>query len=200
MLSAQQNLLVNPMTENIRAFLSIDIDDEHLLSKIIQIQEQLDVSSAKMKLVERDNIHFTWRFFGDTPITRIDTIQQELSQLEFEPIPIEIAGVGAFPNTRKPRVIWIGVTHNIEKIRELKAKTDELLNCLGYTIEKKKFIPHATIARIRFIKNREDIAKNLDEISQESVGSMTVDRIRMTKSTLTPSGAIYETLWEILAR
>jgi 2'-5' RNA ligase len=188
------------MTETIRAFLSIDIDDADLLSKIIQIQEKLDITSAKMKLVERENIHFTWRFFGETQISRLESIHQELSQLKFEPIPIEVTGVGAFPNIRKPRVIWVGVTHNVEQLRELKTNTDTLLNNLGYKIEKKKFIPHATIARVRFIKDRKSLAENLESLSEESVGNMTVTNIRMTKSTLTSSGAIYETIWEIPAK
>ncbi len=188
------------MTENIRAFLSVDIDEDDLLSRIIQIQGKLDLSSAKMKLVEQDNIHFTWHFFGDTPLAKIDEIHQEIVQLEFDPIPIEISGVGAFPNIRKPRVIWVGVTHNIEKLRELKAKTDTILKELGYKIEKKRFIPHATIARVRFIRDRDNLAENLESLLEEQVGSMTVTSISMTKSTLTPSGAIYNTLWKIPAK
>ena len=185
------------MTENIRVFLSVDIDDENLLSRIIQIQGKLDYESAKMKLVERDNIHFTWHFFGDTHPSKIDTIHQELSQLEFEPIQIEVSGVGAFPNIRRPRVVWVGVTHNIEKLRELKTNTDTILKKMGYRIEKKKFIPHATIARVRSIRNREQLAENLESLCEEPVGGMTITNIRMTRSTLTPSGAIYDTMWEI---
>ena len=188
---------MNCMTENIRVFLSVDIDDDDLLSKIIQIQGKLSLDSAKMKIVERDNIHFTWHFFGDTPPSKIDAIRHEISQLKFEPIHIEVSGVGAFPNIRRPRVIWVGVTHNIEKLRDLKTKTDTSLKKLGYRIDRKKFIPHATIARVRSIRNREQLAENLESLAEEPVGSMTVTNIRMTRSTLTPSGAIYDTMWEI---
>ncbi len=188
------------MTENIRAFLSVDIDNDDLLSKIILIQGRLDHESAKMKLVERDNIHFTWHFFGDTLPSKIDTIHHELSQLEFDPVQIEVSGVGAFPNIRRPRVIWVGVTRNIEKLRELKTETDTILKKLGYRIERKRFIPHATIARVRSIRNRDMLAENLESLSEELVGSMTVTNIRMTRSTLTPSGTIYDTMWEIPAK
>ncbi|MHA1637951.1 MAG: RNA 2',3'-cyclic phosphodiesterase [Candidatus Thorarchaeota archaeon] len=188
------------MTENIRAFLSVDIVDDKLLSRITQIQGKLDRESAKMKLVERDNIHFTWHFFGDTHPSKIDTIHKELSQLEFAPIPIEVSGVGAFPNLRRPRIIWIGVTRNIEKLRELKTETNIILKKLGYKIESKRFIPHATIARVRSIRNREQLAENLESLFEVQVGNMTVTNIRMTRSTLTPSGAIYDTIWEIPAK
>ena len=60
------------MSSEVRAFLSIDIDDDALLSRIAYIQQKLDLKAAKMKLVERDNIHFTLRFFGDTPISKLE--------------------------------------------------------------------------------------------------------------------------------
>jgi len=185
------------MGETIRVFLSLDIEDTNLLTRITHIQEQLDRQAAKMKLVEQENIHFTWRFFGDTPISKIEDIHQELLKLKFDPIPIQISGVGAFPNVRKPRVIWVGVTQNVDKVCELKKMTDELLANLKYSIEKKKFIPHATIARIRAIRDRHQLFENLESLADESVGTMTVSNIRMTRSTLTQSGPIYETLWEI---
>ena len=62
------------MNSDVRAFLSIDIDDAALLSRIAHIQQKLDLKAAKMKIVERDNIHFTLRFFGDTPVSKLELI------------------------------------------------------------------------------------------------------------------------------
>lgn len=183
----------------IRAFLSVDIDDEKLLSRIIHIQSKLNQSVAKMKLVERENIHFTWRFFGDTSVSEIDVIHSALETLSFAPFEIRISGVGAFPNSKRPRIIWIGVTDNRDELCRLKSETDKALKELGYLIEKKKFVPHATIARVRFVRNRQELFENLEILDDEDVGSMIVSGIRMKKSTLTPKGPIYETLWEIKA-
>ncbi len=187
------------MTETVRAFLSIDIESPDLLSRISYIQQKLDQTAAKMKIVERDNIHFTWRFFGDTAITKLDKMRTELECLEFSPFSIEIKGVSAFPNIRRPRVIWIGVTHNADLLSNLKRQTDDILGNLGYPRDK-KFTPHATIARVIAVRDRDAVIRNLESLDSESVGTMTVDAIRMTKSTLTPSGAIYETLWEIIGK
>lgn len=184
------------MDDLLRVFLSVDIDDETLLDKIVSSQGKLDRDAAKMKLVERENIHFTWRFFGDTPMPKIDEIHSALAGLESASFAIKVEGVGAFPNLRRPRVIWIGVTENAEKMVDLKTKTDNRLVALGYHPEK-KFTPHATIARIRFVKAAGNLTRNLEGLAHESIGSMQVTGIRMTKSTLTQSGPIYETLWEI---
>ena len=185
------------MSELVRAFLSVDIESQELLSQISKTQSKLDTSSAKMKLVEIDNIHFTLRFLGDTSISIIDEIRSSLSQIKFEPFNIEIQGVGAFPNNRKPRVVWIGVTQNADNIVKLKREIDSRLKTLGYQPEGKKFTPHATIARVRYVKDTETFARNLGELDDIQIGTMIVSKFNMKKSTLTPSGPIYETLWRV---
>jgi 2'-5' RNA ligase len=183
--------------ELIRAFLSLDIEDQDLLSQISETQNRLDTSSAKMKLVEIENVHFTLRFLGDTSISAIDEIESSLSQIKFEPFNIEIVGVGAFPNSKRPRVVWIGVTQNADSVIKLKKEIDSRLKTFGHQPEGKKFTPHATIARVRYIKDRERLARNLEELGDAHIGTMTVSKFNMKKSTLTPSGPIYETLWHV---
>jgi len=185
------------VSEQARVFMSIDIENQTLLPHISETQSKLDTNLAKMKLVEIENIHFTLRFLGDTSLTRIYEIESCLSQIQVSPFEIEVHGVGAFPNSRKPRVIWIGVNHNAERIRDLKIEIDSRLKEFGYKPEKKRFTPHATIARVRYIKDAEKLAKNIDELVDSPIGSMTVSRFNMKKSTLTPSGPIYETLWHV---
>ena len=189
--------VVLKVSELVRVFLSIDIENRTLLPQISETQNKLDTSLAKMKLVEIENVHFTLRFLGDTTLTKIDEIQSCLSQIQVEPFEIEVHGVGAFPNSRRPRVIWIGVNKNADRIRDLKIEIDSRLKELGYKPEKKRFTPHATIARIRYIKDAENLVKNIDELINSSIGPMTVSKFNMKKSTLTPSGPIYETLWSI---
>ena len=47
------------------------------------------------------------------------------------------------------------------------------------------------------MKDKDGIFRNLEALETEEVGLMTVNNIRLKKSTLTQSGPIYETLWEI---
>jgi len=189
--------VVVQVSEIVRAFLSIDIENQALFPYISETQSKLDTNLAKMKIVEIENIHFTLRFFGDTSLTKIDEIESCLNQIEIEPFEIEVHGVGAFPNNRRPRVIWIGVTQNADRICNLKAEIDSHLEELGYQSERKKFTPHATIARVRYIKDAEKLISNLDSLVNESIGAMTISKFNLKKSTLTPSGPIYETLWDI---
>ncbi len=185
------------MNNLVRAFLCIDIDDDMLLSRVSQIQQKLDQQAAKMKIVEINNIHFTLRFFGDTSIEKINQIREHLEKIEIEPFEIIIGGVGAFPNKKRPRVVWIGVTHHGEQVRDLKQDIDSLLQSIGYQPERRKYTPHATIARIRQVNDTGRIASNLEGLVDEPIGTMTVSGFKMMKSTLTPSGPIYDILWNI---
>ena len=181
----------------IRAFLSIDIDDKHLISRITEIQSKLDTRASKLKFVEPENLHFTWRFFGDTHEKRVDEIREALQDIKFRPFSITAGGVGAFPSKKRPNVIWVGVLENDADMQELKTLTDSLLEEIGYEREGKRFTPHATIARVRQVYDKEKAVKNLELLSGEVVGEMVVSSIRMTRSTLAPTGPIYDTMWEI---
>ncbi|MHA2424169.1 MAG: RNA 2',3'-cyclic phosphodiesterase [Candidatus Thorarchaeota archaeon] len=181
----------------VRAFLSIDIEDQSLLVKIQNIQQELDQTAAKMKIVKNENIHFTLRFFGDTPLTKLNQIRTLLEKVKITPFDIEIARVGSFPNRRRPRIIWIGVVTNASKVLNLKNEIDSLLVELDYQPEKRKYTPHATIARVRHVKDSKRIVDNLEALADEVIGTMTVKKVNMMKSTLTPSGPIYEVLWQI---
>jgi 2'-5' RNA ligase len=185
------------MTDAVRAFLAITIDDDDIISRISHIQQRLDKQYAKMKLVEPENIHFTMRFLGDTPISKIDTIREHLQKLSFESFSIDIGHVGAFPNTKRPRVVWIGVETNGDLVTAIKKEVDALMNPLGYKPETRKFTPHATIARVRHVRDLQGIEGNLHDLAHEQAGSMTVSSIKMMKSQLTPSGPIYTELWAI---
>jgi len=184
------------MPERVRAFISIDIEDQGLLTRISHIQSQIDWRAAKIKLVEIQNIHITLRFLGDTSLSRIEEIRSRLCDIALSPFAVRIEGVGAFPSVRRPNVIWVGVAENRDRINQIKSAIDQRLAELGYSLDR-RFHPHATIARVRAVHDRERVVSNLESLRNESVGTMVVTCFRMKKSTLTPSGPIYDTLWSI---
>jgi 2'-5' RNA ligase len=188
---------VSNVSTDVRAFLSIEIEDQTLLSRIKDIQQKLDQTAAKMKIVKSENIHYTVRFFGDTPLTKLNQIKMCLDKIDFNQFEIEVGGIGAFPNRRRPRIIWVGVTNNASKVVQIKSEIDSLLVDIGYQPEKRKYTPHATIARVRYVKDSRRITDNLEHLTDEVIGKMIVANITMMKSTLTPSGPIYESLWKI---
>ncbi|MGQ4910587.1 MAG: RNA 2',3'-cyclic phosphodiesterase [Candidatus Thorarchaeota archaeon] len=184
------------MKNGVRAFICVKIDDDNILDAVMSIQQKLDRHAAKVKFVKRDNLHFTLRFLGDTQMPMLDRIRVTLSEFRFDCFRVSIGGVGVFPNTRRPRIVWVGVKSNGERITQLKREIDKMLTVVGYAPEK-RFTPHATIARVRRVMDPPAMESNINQLVGEVLGNMDVVSFKMMKSTLTPSGPIYSQLWEV---
>ena len=188
------------MSEVVRTFIAVDIEDPLLLSRIERLKEALVATGVPMKPVETQNLHITLRFIGEVPYGVVnDIIDLVLKRLSFKPFTIMLKGLGAFPSPLRPRVVWIGVEEGAERLRELREFIESGLRRLGLRPEKEEFIPHLTLARIKGARNLHALIKFIQDHEGYEVGSMTVEAVRLKKSTLTPKGPIYETLWEVKA-
>ncbi len=98
--------------------------------------------------VPADNLHLTLKFLGDCPDSRVAHLEESLARaaLASGPARLAIAGVGAFPNLRRPRVIWIGVEPD-PKLELLQHEVETACAALGYQIEGRPFRPHITLGR-----------------------------------------------------
>jgi 2'-5' RNA ligase len=111
---------------------------------------------------------------------------------DFEPFSIRISGCGAFPNTNRIKVICVGIDDD-KIIRELHNRLDKEFIRLGFDKDK-KFSTHLTIGRMKSAKNKDKVKSTLEGFGDIEIGEMEVNRISLKKSTLTPSGPIYEDL------
>ena len=175
----------------IRAFLAIDVDDD-LKPKINKVIKQFKQIDANIKYVDLVNIHLTLKFFGDIDIDGIDLLSQKISDVvsEFDSFKIKIKGCGAFPNNNHIKVIWVGLEEDFI-LKELHDKLDAEFKKLGFDGDK-KFSSHLTIGRMKSAKNKNKIKSLIEEFSDVEIGEMEVDKIVLKKSTLKPSGPIYE--------
>ena len=107
-----------------RVFIAIDID-EKTRAAIADVQQQLnakvDIKKGDVKWVEPKNIHLTLKFLGDVEISRIDAISEALKNVAggFSHFIISLAGIGAFPNSRKPKVIWVGLESGADELTQM---------------------------------------------------------------------------------
>ncbi|MFH1328793.1 MAG: RNA 2',3'-cyclic phosphodiesterase [Candidatus Bathyarchaeota archaeon] len=187
------------MSERIRSFIAIDIDDELLLNRLVELQQTLVNTGANLKLVEKENLHFTLRFLGENPATAINNICDEMKKVSFKPLNLHMKGVGVFPNINRINVVWTGIVEGKEEIRALFNQIESRLSALGFPHDPKGFSPHLTIARVKTGKNKDKLAKSVTELSDHEVGNMTVNYVRLKRSILTPKGPNYSTIYKISA-
>ena len=179
----------------IRAFLAIDLDDDlkPKINKIIREFKQID---ANIKYVDLQNLHFTLKFFGDIDTEGIDLISEKIENVikDFDSFTIKIKGCGAFPNKNRIKVIWVGLDED-EILKDLHDKLDKEFNSIGFDLDR-KFSSHLTIGRMKSAKGKNKVKNTIETYNNIDIGTMEVNLITLKKSTLTPSGPIYEDLLE----
>jgi RNA 2',3'-cyclic 3'-phosphodiesterase len=184
----------------VRSFVSIDLDDKQILSKVDSIDSSLSGLGADVKFVERENIHLTLKFLGNISTSKVAQVKNALTQVKFRPFPLEIRGMGAFPNLKRMNVIWIGVGEGWSSVEEIYEQTEMLLHSVGFNRETRQFSPHITIARVRSGRKRDEVADFLCHLGEEVLGTFRVNQVRLKESTLSPSGPKYSTLFEVTAQ
>jgi 2'-5' RNA ligase len=181
----------------IRSFIAFDLDSDFVRKKLTEIQTLLVKTAADLRVVEPQNIHVTMRFLGDVRTDNIEKIYEAMKKAMFVPFGVRIQGIGAFPDVRYPRVVWAGITHGANDLRSISSQLEPHLTALGFAPEPKGFSPHLTIARVRDGRNKEELAKFINERKDFDFGSIMATCLRLKKSDLTPKGPVYSTLKEI---
>jgi len=101
------------------------------------------------KLVAAEKWHFTLRFLGQTSREARDTIIARLSTANLgSAFQIGFGQLGAFPNPRRARVLWLGVTRGGERLSDLAAIAEDAARSAGFAAEGRGFTPHLTLSRI----------------------------------------------------
>jgi len=154
-------------------------------------------TGADLKIVEPQNIHVTLRFLGEIPVSLVKSVCDEMRQIKFQPFDLELEGLGCFPDYRRPNVVWVGITRGEVELRSIFNQLEPNLRKLGFPPDRKGFSPHLTIARVRSGRNRQKLVEAVEALKDQSLASMTVSRVKLKKSVLTPKGPIYTTLCEV---
>lgn len=179
-----------------RCFVAIDIDDEVVKNALVEAQRTIEASGADVKSVERENIHITLRFLGEIPEAQTTRVAEVVHGIEFKPIKLLFEGIGVFPSSARPNVIWAGVTGDIPEILVVFTALEEALENLGFEPERRGFQPHLTLCRVRSMRNISPFTEVLCSLADARFGELEVRSIRLKKSVLTRQGPIYSNIAE----
>jgi 2'-5' RNA ligase len=177
-----------------RVFVAIEISNNDVINSIKELQKGINIDA---KPVETKNFHFTLQFLGDVSEDILKKIIKALSTIEFRNFIVNLKGIGVFPKSKFPKIIWIGTDENGgNMLVELSKKIEKVLKPLGFSLDK-PFTPHITIFRIK--KKIGDITKELNTQKNIDCGMEKITNIKLKKSELKTNGPIYTDLMEIKA-
>jgi 2'-5' RNA ligase len=179
----------------IRSFIAIDLPQK-TRENLAAIQDQLRQSQAGVRWVKPGSIHLTLKFLGNILPEQVDEIAAAVAQLVRDEPPITLcaAGLGAFPSPRKPRVIWVGLRGEVDRLANIQAGLEKALEPLGFAREARGFRPHLTIGRVKDRRRLQSLIEAMSTLELPEFNSFDGNEIILYKSDLRPTGAIYTKL------
>jgi len=181
-----------------RLFIALPLSNkvERALGGII---EELSQAGAKVKWVDPHNIHMTVRFLGDTDERLLRDLKKLIDQAASQTNATHVAidRLGAFPNLKRPRVFWAGLNQDAP-LDGIVAMADEIergVRELGFELENKKFKPHLTLARVKYPDGLDRLCRAVRDYTLTPI-DISLDRLVLFKSTLTPRGPVYDKFHE----
>ena len=186
-------------SEGIRSFIAIELPGV-VKSRLARLRNELERAEHRfVKWVAPEALHLTLKFLGNIPFNQVAEITKamEVAAEEIPPFALEISGLGAFPNLKQPRVFWIGIGGETDKLAKLQRNIDSVLTPFGFAKEERPFTPHLTLSRIKQEASPE-VKRAFGELVMstkfETKYPVAVDAISLMRSQLTPQGAIYTRL------
>lgn len=194
--------------ERQRLFISLDLPHA-IRQAAAEVQERLRKaqthdglhSKRDISWTRPEGMHLTLKFLGEVEEKQVSKIQTALAEAGrvFRPITIEIEGLGGFPSSRAPRVIWLEIKESSGELGRLQKRVDEVLAPLGFLPETRDFQAHLTLGRVNSPKGRDTLVKALEDQKTVRMGECKLEELDLMRSTLQPGGAIYTKVWSIKA-
>lgn len=174
-----------------RLFVSVGV--EPLAERIETVQDPL-TGLEGLRPTDPEQAHVTVKFLGEGEHD-LDVLEEAIGRAVEGVAPFEatLEGVGAFPSSEYIRVVWLGFGAGREPLTVLHRHVEAETTDLGYGEERHDFTPHVTLARMDNAAAKAEVQTFLRETDPE-IGSLRVEELRLTESTLTAEGPEYRTV------
>ncbi len=182
----------------IRIFVAVKLPD-HVIRMLSDIRQDLKKHGFRIKWSQPENIHLTLKFLGDICPDDVEPVCRvvDASVRGIAPITIRAAGVGVFPDIRRPRVLWTGISGQTDLLEKLQKAIDNGMHSLGFAREERRFTGHLTLGRFKGRQDSETLIDMMRSYKDMISDEFLVDAVSVYKSELKPSGPIYTNLSSI---
>jgi 2'-5' RNA ligase len=181
----------------VRLFLAINLPPKVRQAIATEVSAPLQLIAPHLTWVREPALHLTVKFLGEQPPEMVPKLVDALGEVgdRNKAIEVELGGVGAFPNFRRPRVVWIGVSPD-PKLELLHHDVESACERLGFPLDAKPFRPHLTLARVKpraaDAVTLRDLAHAAEEVTH--VEEVLITSLDLMHSELSPRGSRYHML------
>ncbi|MFC1648080.1 RNA 2',3'-cyclic phosphodiesterase [Nanoarchaeota archaeon] len=160
---------------------------EEVYQYVEALQSSIPLSTGRFSLTKQ--CHITLKFLGEDNDGA--GVAESLEKVDFKAFNLATGELGFFPNKNNPRVFWLG----LEELKELAALAEGVKQALPSFKEDHDFHAHITLARIKFLNDKQGFLKAVDAMEKKRI-EFPVKSFLLMKSTLTPKGPVYEIVQE----
>jgi len=176
----------------LRAFVGVPVD-KAVAARIYAVRTAF--GDGAVRWIPAENLHLTLKFLGNVEEAQVASIRSVLREAlaGAVAVPVTAAGLGVFPDARRPRVLWVGLAGR--ELARLAGRVEGALEPLGFENAATAFRPHATIGRWRRPELRgKDLREELARWRDREFGTFRIDEVTLFRSVLQPVGAVYTAL------
>jgi len=182
--------------ETIRTFIASPVVIPVTLNERLgNVMYELNRAGWRVKWVDPEQLHLTYRFLGETDSKLVRGISDSLgrSLSEMQKISTKISGIGSFGPVRSPRVIWMGL-ENSGDFSRIKSRIDEVLSEFISLQDERSFKPHLTIGRVKQPGDPDLLQRIIAERDSYPDEALEIDRIIFFRRVLQQKGPVYSPL------
>lgn len=170
-----------------RLFIALDLPDAALLA-LTEMQLHLPHG---LRLVPRENLHMTVIFLGDVLDNDTQTLVEVLESLRVPEIPLKFGPPSRFGG-HGGQAVSLSVTSSPE-LQLLHDRIKSRFHGAGIYIERRRFRPHVTLARM---PGRTDPGPALATLATARIPETRATSFSLVQSSLFSDGAQHETLMD----
>jgi 2'-5' RNA ligase len=181
-----------------RLFVAVHLPDEMKEELYASFSGAVKGRVRGLRFVPPANVHVTLKFLGETDEGLIPSIEEKLKTVADEHglFTMKVNGAGAFPDVKRPRVIWAGVKEGRDELAELAEAVESGLEPLGFEPERRPFRGHITVARVKNPAAAKAVGGIVAANEGREFGSFDVKSFALVRSELKPDGAVYSDVRE----
>jgi len=181
-----------------RVFIALELPSA-IIEAAAAVQRELMKAEAHVGWVRTEGMHLTLKFLGEVSESQLSEIENALESAAggTGSVKFTVGGLGVFPNPRNPRVVWLGIQPEDDRLFRLQERIDRALAPLGFPPEKRDFRPHLTLGRVKSSHDLDGLMKAMAVHHHFSAGECTLAELHLIQSELKREGAVYTRLCSV---
>jgi 2'-5' RNA ligase len=181
-----------------RLFCAVELPRDvraRVATHVAHLRASID-GTLKVSWEREEKMHVTLKFFGDVAPEGVTPLSDALARTasRFEPFTLRLAGCGVFASLSRPNILWLGIADDSGRIATLQSDLEDECARAGFARDARRFHPHVTIARLRFVNGEARRLARLHLETEFEPISFRASELVLMRSELGAGGSRYTVL------